>query len=491
MTTDFTVRPYDFIGELEPESRIADYVLEEQIGVSETAAAFRTRDEAPGRLPAVKVIAPPMADGPEFRAPFLQEPREVAVINSQHVIPVHEADEAEGTPAIARSQQVLPRDPSSSVSAVVATRSGAAALRESRGYASTIGGGNGNAGSAWSPLTEGHGIPPKRKRLTGQRAVIGGTVAVILAAAALIYAVGSTGPSRVAVGSTGPSRVAVGPTGPSRGTSAASATPTPSVIPSVHGASYPSSSPAVTSASPTTGTPNAVTGQATGQVPGQVTGITATPGDGTVALAWQAPPGNPTGYQVAVSPAPAGQNATLQVGSTKSDQVTGLTNGTTYTFTVLASNAQGNGPQSAGVTAVPFGKPLTMAAPTAEALPIGATGAGSHSSATVTTFAVNVTVGSSTGNGAQITSYTIYAYKAASSSGPWTEVSSATANAQGGGMVVHAGEALFDMSNDGSWYEFTAAATTAAGTSAQSPLSSPAIQAAAAPATSPPTAVAP
>ncbi len=175
----------------------------------------------------------------------------------------------------------------------------------------------------------------------------------------------------------------------------------------------------------------------------------------------------------------------------KSDQITGLTNGTIYTFTVLASNAQGNGPRSAGVTAVPFGKPLTMAAPTAEALPISATGAGSHSSATVTTFAVNVTVGSSTGNGAQITSYTIYAYKAASSSGPWAEVNSATANARGGGMVVHAGEALFDVSNDGSWYEFTATATTAAGTSAQSPLSSPAIQAVAAPATSLPTAAAP
>jgi hypothetical protein len=43
-------------------------------------------------------------------------------------------------------------------------------------------------------------------------------------------------------------------------------------------------------------------------------------------------------------------------------------------------------------------------------------------------------------------------------------------------MVLHAREALFTVSNDGSWYEFTATATNAAGTSAQSPLSSPAIQ---------------
>jgi hypothetical protein len=132
-----------------------------------------------------------------------------------------------------------------------------------------------------------------------------------------------------------------------------------------------------------------------------------------------------------------------------------------------------------------------MAAPTARALPASATGSGSHSSATVTTIAAYVTFGDSTGNGGQITSYTLYAYKAASSSGPWTEVSSSVATAKYSGMVVHAGEALFDVPNDGSWYKFTAAATTAAGTSAQSPLSSPAIQAVAAPATSPPTTAAP
>ena len=57
-------------------------------------------------------------------------------------------------------------------------------------------------------------------------------------------------------------------------------------------------------------------------------------------------------------------------------------------------------------------------------------------------------------------------------------------------MVVHAGEALFTVSNDGSWYEFAATATNAAGTSAQSPLSSPAIQVPVASTTSSPTAAA-
>jgi serine/threonine protein kinase len=686
MTSDFTVRPYGFFGELEPGSRIAGYVIEKQIGAGGMAVVFRARDEMLGRLAAVKVIAPPMAGDPEFRARFLRESRAAAAINSQHIIPVYGAGEAEGTlyiatrfaaggdlaalarraggflapdraatlvaqvasaldaahaaglvhrdvkpqnilidstpelpehaflsdfgltkgtgsstgltaagqfvgtpeycapeqiraasvdgradqyalgcvafalltgqtpfyrgetvatlyaqvhdpvpslcmirpelppaidrviaralakspaaryarcgefaaalqaaltlpwpttassrqpwpaagdtPEIARSQQELPEDPSSSRSPALTAQSGVAAPREGGGYASTIGGGNGNAGSPRSPLTSGRGSQPKG--LNRRTALIGGTAAVILAAAVLSYAERPTGPSHDA------------PTSPSHGTSAASVRQTASASGSPHSASHPSSpSPVRTSPSPnTTGTRNVVSGQVSGQVPGQVTGVTVTASDGLVVLNWQAAPGKPTGYQVEVTPAPAGQSATRQLGITTADQIDGLTNGTTYTFTVLASNAQGDGPRSAAVTSVPFGKPLTMAAPSAEALAIGATGAGSHSSATATTLEANVTVGSSTGNGAQITSYTIYAYKAASSSGPWTEVSSVIASARGGGMVVHDGEALFTVSNDGSWYEFTATATNAAGTSGQSPLSSPAIQVPVASATS-------
>jgi hypothetical protein len=357
------------------------------------------------------------------------------------------------------------------------TQSGAAAPRVSGGYASTIGGGNGNAGSTWSPLTSGRGNQPKR--LNGRTAVIGGTVAVAvaLAAAALIYAEIPAGPSHAAESSTGPSHNGESPTSPSYGTSAASAPQTVSASGSSHSASHPSSSPAGPSASTTTtATLNAV--------PSQVTGVTATPGDGTVALTWRAPQGNATAYQVEVSPAPAGQNATEQLGAATSDTITGLTAGTTYTFTVLASNTAGNGPRSPGVTAVPFGKPLTMAAPSSEALPSSATGSGSHTSTTVTTIRVTVTLGSSTSNGSPITGYTIYEYKAASSSGPWTEIATHAAAVHSSSMVLHAGATLFDLNNDGSWYEFTATATNAAGESAQSPLSSPAIQVAVAPATS-------
>ena len=460
MTSDFTVRPYGFFGELEPGSRIAGYVIEDQIGAGGMAVVFRARDEMLGRLAAVKVIAPPMAGDPEFRARFLRESRAVAAINSQHIIPVYGAGEAEGTlyiatrfaaggdlaalarraggflapdraatlvaqvasaldaahaaglvhrdvkpqnilidstpelpehaflsdfgltkgtgsstgltaagqfvgtpeycapeqiraaavdgradqyalgcvafalltgqtpfyrgetvatlfaqvhdpvpslcairpelppaidrvvaralakspaaryarcgefaaalqaaltlpwpttassrqpwpaagdtPEIARSQRELPGHPSSSVSPAFTTQSGVAALREGGGYASTIGGGNGNAGSPRSPLTSGRGSQPKR--LNRQTALIGGTVAVILAAAVLIYAERPTGPSHDA------------PTSPSHGTSAASVMQTVSASGSSGSASHPSSpSPVRTSPSPTTtGTRNVV-----------------------------------------------------------------------------------------------------------------------------------------------------------------------------------------------------------------------------------------
>ena len=82
--------------------------------------------------------------------------------------------------------------------------------------------------------------------------------------------------------------------------------------------------------------------------PGAPTGVTATAGDGQASIAWNAPDhdgGSPvTGYLVTSNP--PSPNSPLTVGNLLTTPMTGLTNGTPYTFTVSAINAIGEGPQS-------------------------------------------------------------------------------------------------------------------------------------------------
>ena len=89
-------------------------------------------------------------------------------------------------------------------------------------------------------------------------------------------------------------------------------------------------------------------------VPGAPTGLTAVSGNGQVSLSWSAPVSDGgsaiTGYQVVYSPADGAAQPVAAAGT--STMITGLTNGTSYTFQVCAVNADGNG-AAASVTAVP------------------------------------------------------------------------------------------------------------------------------------------
>ena len=76
---------------------IADYRLDGYIGQGASAVVYLARDERSGQMAAVKVMAPELARDEAFRAQFLHEARAAAALNHPHIIPVHQAGEANGT----------------------------------------------------------------------------------------------------------------------------------------------------------------------------------------------------------------------------------------------------------------------------------------------------------------------------------------------------------------------------------------------------------
>lgn len=109
-------------------------------------------------------------------------------------------------------------------------------------------------------------------------------------------------------------------------------------------------------------------------VPGAPTGVSATAGNTQAVVSFTAPANTGgsaiTGYRVTSSP--GGITAT---GASSPITITGLTNGTAYTFTVAAQNAIGYGAESSPSNSV---TPVALVTPTVEYLVVAGGGAGGY-----------------------------------------------------------------------------------------------------------------
>ncbi len=180
-------------------------------------------------------------------------------------------------------------------------------------------------------------------------------------------------------------------------------------------------------------------------VPGTPTIGTATAGNDSATVTWTAPASNGgesiTGYKVTPYIGTTAETAQTFNSTATTETLTGLTNGTTYTFVVAATNGIGTGSNSAASNAV---TPATVpGAPT-----IG-TATSENASASVTWTAP------ASNGGAAITGYVVTPYIGGAAQTATTFNSSATT------------ETVSGLTN-GTAYTFKVAAINSAGTSAQS-----------------------
>ena len=142
----------------------------------------------------------------------------------------------------------------------------------------------------------------------------------------------------------------------------------------------------------------------TATIPGAPTSVVATAGNASASVAFTAPASNGgsviTGYTVTSSP-----GSFTATGATSPVNVTGLTNGTAYTFTVVATNAVGNsGASTASTAVIPKtvpGAPTSVVATAGNAsASVAFTAPASNGGSAITGYTVTSSPGSFTATGA-------------------------------------------------------------------------------------------